>query len=127
VSFRDEMTAMMTRYVTAYEAGNSAGCAVIYAEDATVYSPFGPPIVGRAAIAAIHEDWFAYDEKNKRADVIDCAASGDQAFCLIAYSADVPQDDGQIRRESGTNLCTLVPEAGAWRIRYSSMNATFSE
>jgi uncharacterized protein (TIGR02246 family) len=119
------MTAMMAGYVTAYSACDSAGCAAIYAEDAVIYSAFGPPVRGRAAIAAAHEDWFTSGEENKRIEIIDCAAAGNLAFCLIAYSADVPQNDGSVHYDSGTNLCTLVPEAGGWRIRYSSMNDTF--
>ena len=125
--FRDEMAAMMAGYVAAFDSQDAERCAAIYAVDAVVYSPFGPPIIGRDAIAAAHLDWFALGEENKRIEVLDCGASGDQAFCLIAYSADVTQDDGSVHQESGTNLCTLAAEAGTWRIRYSSMNETYQE
>ena len=124
VTFRDDMQALMSGYLDAYRDKDASRCAAIFAGDAVIHSPFGPPIRGRDAIMAAHRDWFGLGEENKRIDILDCAASGDQAYCLVAYSADIRGEDGVPVKEAGTNLNVLVREAGAWRIRYSSMNET---
>jgi len=124
MSFRDEMEAMMSTYVVAYKIHDAAKCAAIYAEGATILSPFGPPITGRNAIQAEHQTWFEIPENNKRIDVIHCAATGNIGYCLLAYSADVTDPDGTERQEAGTNLCAMERQSGLWQIRYSSMNET---
>ena len=124
MGFLAEMGAVMESYNTAYRACDAGGCAAVYASEATIYSPFGPPLKGREAITAAHEIWFASGEKNKRIDILDCAACGDLGYCLIAYSASVTEDDGSVRQEAGTNLLAMVREGGSWRIRHSSMNET---
>jgi uncharacterized protein (TIGR02246 family) len=124
VGFSAEMQAVMAEYLAAYRASDAGRCAAIYTSDATIYSPFGPPVQGRDAIAAAHESWVATGEDNKHIDILDCAASGDLGYCLVAYSARVSDDDGTDRLEAGTNLMAMVREGGAWRIRLSSMNET---
>ncbi len=115
--FRDDMEALLAAYLAAYTSRDAAKCAALFAEGATIYSPFGPPVSGHHAIEKAHEDWFALDESDKRLDLIDCAASEYVGWCLIAFSADLP--DGS--HEAGTNLCAMVRRAGTWQIRYSSM------
>lgn len=127
MTFLAEMEAMMAGYVAAFEAKDAAGCAEIYAQDTAIYSPFGPPVIGRAAISAEHHDWFKPGEENKRVDIIDCTASDDLGYCLIAYPADVTDDDGTVRQEVVTNLCAMVRQSGTWQITQSSMNETFAE
>ena len=122
MSFREEIEALLADYVAAFEARDSGGCAGIYTDDAVVFSPWGPPVQGRAEIEAVHRDWFGLGEKNKRIDVFDCAHSGDLGYVLIRYRADVTGDDGGSREEAGTNLATVVREDEGWRLRYSSMN-----
>ncbi len=127
MSFRDDMEAMMSGYLAAYKSRDAAKCAGLYAEGATIYSPFGPPVTGRDAIAAAHETWFDLGEKNKRIDIIDCAATGFVGYCLLGYSSDIPAPDGTVSHEAGTNLCAMVRHAGEWQIRYSSMNDANAE
>lgn len=122
MSFRDDMEAIVSAYVAAYKSRDAAKCAAIYAEGATIYSPFGPPVTGRSAIRAEHETWFEIPEKNKRIDIINCAATGYIGYCLLAYSSDVTGPDGMVQQEAGTNLCAMERQSGLWQIRYSSMN-----
>ncbi len=124
MSFRDDMEALLAAYLAAYKSRDAAKCAALYAEGATIYSPFGPPITGRDAIAAAHSAWFAHGETNKRLDIIDCAATGFAGYCLLAYSSDIPAADGTLTHDAGTNLCAMVRHEGLWQIRYSSMNET---
>lgn len=127
MAFQQEIEEIMTAYVAAFNAQNAAECAAIYTEDATIFSPFGPPIRGRAAIVAEHKNWLALGEENKRIDVLDCAASGDLGYCLITYAADITGPDGTQVTEKGTNLCAMVRRAERWQIQHSSMNETVSD
>ena len=57
MSIRDELQGLWDIYVAAYRAGNAAGCASIFTDDAEVHSPCAPPARGRAAIEALHGIW----------------------------------------------------------------------
>ncbi len=120
-----DIQSLFDTYVAAYETGNAEGCAAIYTEDGQVHSPFGPPAVGRAAIAATHAEWFTEGEENKSVIVHEAEASGDLAYCLAAYNADVPQLDGPPRREAGVSLNTLRRQAvGSYLIAVTTLVPT---
>ncbi len=111
-------------YVDRYLAGDALACAEFYAEDGQIHSPFGPPVVGRAAIAQEHLVWFQENEVNKTVTILEARAAGDIGFALAEYGADVPQEDGSLAREEGTSLNSFErgPD-GTWRIRHTSLNA----
>lgn len=56
MAIRDELQALFDRMVTACRAGDAAGRAALFTDDATLFSPYAPAATGRVAIAALHRD-----------------------------------------------------------------------
>ena len=114
--------ALVEAYLQAYSAKDAAGCAAVFTADAQVLSSFGPPAAGSAAIAADHQDWFAYGEENKAMTVTEQAVSGDMGWCLVHYTSEVPQPDGSRQHEGGhsLNILALQPD-GRYLIRQSCL------
>ena len=54
MSIRDDLQSLFNIYVAAYQAGDAAACAAIFAINGELYSPYAPPARGRAAIEALH-------------------------------------------------------------------------
>lgn len=104
----------------AYRAGDAAACAKMWTESAAIYSPFGPPLTGRAEIEAAHRDWTAGGAgADKVLEVQAASADGDMAWCLVRYS-----EEG----ESGVSLNILERQAdGTWLIRLTSLNSDFPD
>lgn len=118
----EELQQLLDGYVAAYRAGDAAGCAAVYTECGEIHSPFGPPAVGRAAIAAAHTAWFEEAEENKAITVLSVQGAGDLAACLARYSADIPREDGPPATEAGVTLSTFERQAdGSWLIRMSAL------
>ncbi|MBS0123044.1 YybH family protein [Thetidibacter halocola] len=111
---RDEIQAVLNAYVAAYRAGDAKGCAAIFAEDAQLHSPYAPPAIGRAAIAALHVDW-VQDGGNKTLTVEEAGASGDLAWCLARFAEGAETGDG-------TTLAVLERHGEDWLIRMCCLN-----
>ena len=110
--------AQMSVYLKAYEKYDAAGCAAIYAVEALVLTPWGPPAKGRSAIADTHREWFEEGETNKSLTIADLRVSGDHATCLMGFSADVPADGGGTEPSHGSSLSVLARNNdGIWLIQ----------
>lgn len=120
---RAEIQPVIDRYLAAYAAHDADACAALYSDDAVVISPFGPPAIGRAEIAAAHRAWFADGETGKTMTVLRAGIAGDIGHCLVAFSADVPGDTAP-ERFHGASLNTLIRTAEGWRLTLTSLNAT---
>ncbi len=117
---RQELQAVLGRYAQAYMAADAAGCAAVFTEDGAMYSPYGPPALGRASIAALHEVWTAGGSESKRLDVVQAGSAGDLAWCLADYS-----EGAEIG--NGTSLMVFQRQPdGGWLIRMSSLNESLS-
>jgi ketosteroid isomerase-like protein len=100
---------LFDRYVSAYRNGDAAGCAAIFAPDAEMYSPFGPPAIGRDAIAAQHQDWVTEGADGKKLTVVASGQSGDLGWCAATFSERQTGD--------GHTLAVLARNAtGEWDI-----------
>jgi ketosteroid isomerase-like protein len=86
--------AVVGEYLRAYIAQDADGCARTFTPDGALFSPFGPPAIGRAAIAATHSDWFALEESDKRLEIQEFYESGESGHCLLRWSARIP-DGGE--------------------------------
>lgn len=107
----------MDAYLSAYAETDAEGCAAIYASEALVITPWGPPTKGRDAIIDAHLDWFTENETNKTLTIADLRLEGNLATCLMAFSADVPTEKGGSEPSHGASLSILVRNhAGAWQI-----------
>jgi ketosteroid isomerase-like protein len=110
MTFEAEIQDLLERMATAYRAGDAAGCAMLFAEDAQLHSPFAPPAIGRRAIERLHEIW-TEEGGNKAFTIIDSGRDGSLGWCLCRFSEDDHSGDG-------TSLIVLVrdPEVG-WLVR----------
>lgn len=113
---------LVDAYQQAYRAQDATGCAAVFTHDASVLSSFAPPVTGRDEIAAAHLDWFTYGEEDKVMRVTDCAATGDIGWCLIHYTATVPQPNGSRATEAGQSLNALARQpGGGYLIRHTCL------
>ncbi|MER9800910.1 nuclear transport factor 2 family protein [Mesorhizobium sp. M0142] len=118
LSIRDELQGLWDIYVAAYRAGDAAGCASIFTDDAEVHSPYAPPARGRAAIEALHGIWTQQAGPDKTLSVIEAGISGDLAWTLAAYS------EGEATG-NGTSLSVFKRQAGGgWLIHMCSLNSS---
>jgi uncharacterized protein (TIGR02246 family) len=115
--------AVIERYLAAYDAKDSRGCAEVYADDAILLSPWSVPLIGRDAIAEGHLDLFAEGETNKSMTIRDLIVDRDTAVCLIGYAADIPGEGSRPAKVFGASLNSLRRQPdGAWKIRHTSLH-----
>jgi uncharacterized protein (TIGR02246 family) len=102
-------------YVDSYRKGDAAGCAAIFAPDAEMYSPFGPPAIGRDAIAEQHQDWVAESAESKKLIVVSSGQDGALGWSVATFS------EGQTG--TGHTLAVLARNAaGDWEIIRCSLS-----
>lgn len=115
MTFREECQRLLDRYVFSYCEGDAEGCAAIYARNAEMYSPFGPPAVGRQAIEDTHAEWVADGAEDKKIVVLNAERSGDLGWCLAKFSEGATGE--------GISLNILARQSdGRWLITRSSLN-----
>ena len=108
---KTDIRTLLDQMAAAYSAGDAVACAEMFAMNAQLHSPFGPPAVGRPAIEKLHRDWVA-DSTAKSFTILDYGSEGALAWCLCRFSeGDVTGD--------GTSLIVLQQQEddGAWLIR----------
>lgn len=103
---------------------DAAACAAIFTGDGLIISPWGPPARGFDEIRATHQAWFDEGEANKRLTLLEADASGDLAYCLLAWAGDYAQSDGSVATYSGTSVNVVRRQAdGEWKIQVQSLNS----
>ena len=100
---------LVDAYLAAYRAQDADGCARAFTMDSALFSPFGPPARGRAAIAKAHSEWFTFQEEDKRLEVSEFCENGKSGHCLLSWSGRVPnkEEPSGFSTESGLSLCVL--------------------
>ena len=112
--FAKECQRLFDLYVASYRKGDAAGCAAIFAPDAEMYSPFGPPAIGREAIAEQHRDWVAEGAEGNMLTVVSSGQSGALGWCVATFS------EGQTGE--GHTLAVLARSpSGDWEITRCSL------
>jgi uncharacterized protein (TIGR02246 family) len=124
MSIRDELEALNALWLEAFSRGDVEACASLFTEDAAIYSPYGPPALGREAIKQTHQDWLNSGETNKKLEILDAGGDGNTAFLVASYSGDYPTEGGGYETESGkvVNVCTRQPD-GRWKFHIGSLNS----
>lgn len=118
MSIHDELQSLLDAYARAYQEGDAAACAKLYAPDGELHSPYAPPARGRSEIEELHKAWTEHVSGEKTLAIVEAGASGDLAWCLATYS------EGHATG-NGTSLNVLERQAdGSWLIRMSSLNST---
>ncbi|MDI3338732.1 nuclear transport factor 2 family protein [Defluviimonas aestuarii] len=116
MAFQDEAQALFDRMASAYRAGDAAGCADCFTDDARLLSPYAPEARGRAAIEELHRDWTGDGGNGKTLTVIEAGCEGDTGWCLVTYSEGDMTGDGK-------SLSILRREADGWRISHCCLVA----
>lgn len=114
--------AQIDRYFAAYESHDAKGCAAVYADDAWLTCPWGPPVQGNTAIEATHEMWFEEGERNKVYTILDLQIAGSTAVCLLRFDAEIANGD-DVTAIAGISLNAMAETVpGVWLITHSSLN-----
>lgn len=116
MDFRHEAQALCDRMAAAYRAGDAAGCAALFTEDARLLSPYAPEARGRPAIEALHRVWTAHGA-GKTLTVIDAGRDGATAWFLLAYGEGDATGDGK-----SLNVLRREPD-GQWLISHGCLAA----
>ena len=116
MAFQDEAQALFDRMAAAYRAGDAAGCASCFTEDARLLSPYATEARGHAAIEALHRDWTGHGGDGKTLTVIEAGCEGGTGWCLAAYSEGDGSGDGK-------SLNVLRRGSGGWRISHCCLVA----
>lgn len=115
---------LVERLLDALKRRDAATCAALFTDDGVIISPWAPPARGPDAIRATHQAWFDEGEANKRLTVLEANASGDLAYCLLAWSGDYPQSDGSVATYSGTSVNVLRRQTSReWKVQVQSLNS----
>jgi ketosteroid isomerase-like protein len=106
------MQALLETYLEAYRKKDAAGCVACYASNAVVYSSYGPPVQGRAAIENLHRDWVSEGGGDKTLDILRAGTDRDSSWCVARFSEPDPPSEGFSlnvfeRDENGTWLITV--------------------
>lgn len=115
VSFKQECQNLLDHYVTCYQQGDAKGCASVYTPHAEMYSPFGPPAIGRQAIEDTHTEWVTEGAENKQIIVSNASRDGDLGWCVAEFSEGSTGE--------GVSLNVLERQSdGGWLITRCSLN-----
>lgn len=115
MTFKIVFQELLDAYLASYRAKDAVGCASVYAPDGELYSPFGPPAIGRNAIGAAHLEWVEEGAENKEICVVDAGGSGDVGWCLAHFS------EGSTGSGTSLNVLARQPD-GKWLITHCSLN-----
>lgn len=115
MSFADECQSLLGLYVSCYRQGDAKGCAAVFAPHAEMYTPFGPPAIGRQAIEEQHKEWVMEGADNKQIKVSGAGRSGDLGWCVAQFS------EGTTGNGVSVNVLARQPE-GHWLITHCSLN-----
>ena len=116
MSCKIDFQKLFDEYVISYRKGDAVGCASCFVPSAELFSPWGPPAIGRVAIEAIHREWVKEGSEDKTILVLDAGSSEDVGWCKAHYSEGATGN--------GTSLNILQrQEDGSWLISHCSLNA----
>ena len=117
MSFKQECQNLYDQYVAFYRSGDAKGCASIFATQAKMYSPFGPPAIGRKAIEEAHADWVEEGAEEKNIFVSSAGCDGELGWCLAEFS------EGTTGEGNSLSVLARKPD-GRWLITHCSLNET---
>ena len=115
MSFKQECQMLFDHYVACYRQADANGCASVFAAQAELYSPFGPPAIGRQAVEETHAEWVAEGAENKKVTVSSAGRDGELGWCLAEFSEGTTGE--------GVSLAVLARQPdGSWLITHCSLN-----
>lgn len=125
-----EMSQLETEWKQAYEAGDAATLASLYADDAIYMAPYTGAIRGRAAIQTrVAETMGAMSSRQITIERTDAGASGDLAYGIGTYSLQMGFEGmDEPMSDNGKYVTLSKREAdGSWKIYAHIWNTSLSE
>lgn len=123
---REAVAAVSDRWEQGALAGDAAGVASLYAEDAVLLAPGAPTAEGRAAIqstlAAMFEAAPA-TEASIESGTITFSESGDLAYDVGTYTMAGTTPAGEAWRDEGKYLAVLRNVGGEWKLVADTWNS----
>ena len=102
--FRSAIEAVVSTFEQAANSKDAATIANMYEQDATLLPPGSPPIKGRANIQAFWQAFFNAGASNAKLRVVEVESSGDMAYEIGAFEANLPVPQGGTARAAGKYL-----------------------
>ncbi len=99
--FRGAIEKAISVFQKAANAKDAAGIAGLYAEDATLLAPGAPPIKGRKNIQGFWQAFLDAGASNPTLQIVDVGTSGDLAYEIGAFEANLPNAQGVLARKTG--------------------------
>ena len=119
VPFKQECQKLFDHYVSCYQKGDAKGCASVYEIHAELYSPYGPPAIGRQSIEQTHVEWVSEGAENKQIIVLTANREGDLGWCVAKFS------EGSTGEGVSLTILARQPD-DSWLITHCSLNETQS-
>jgi uncharacterized protein (TIGR02246 family) len=118
------INALRSAWMTAYNAGDAAGLAALYTENASVMNAGEATVTGRAAIQAYYEGMFAQMTGTSDVRSSAMAVSGAWAYDSGEYSgAMTPKAGGDAMNRAGRYVVILQKDAaGTWHLARAITN-----
>lgn len=121
---REDIEAALKTFAAAYNAGDGATVAQLYAEDAALLPPGEARVDGRAAIQAYWQGAIDGGISDLTLEAVEVEESGDLAMEVGAFSLAVPGENDAKVTVAGKYIVVWKKGAdGAWRLYRDIWNA----
>ncbi len=113
------LTAKTQAWADAFNAGDAAGIAALYAEDGTLYPPNAAPVQGRTAI---QEFWQGFIDTGVKAELetLDVQVDGDLSYEVGAFT-DLAPDGSEV--DDGNYIVAWRRVDGEWWFQHDIWNS----
>jgi uncharacterized protein (TIGR02246 family) len=120
---RQAIEASNNKLAAAFNAGDAAGVAERYTENALMLPPDATRVEGRAAIQDLWQGWIDAGLTNAKLSATDVGAQGDLAWEIGNFAIDVPGEDNAVVTATGNYVVVWQRGAdGAWRLHVDTWN-----
>lgn len=124
-----EMDQLQSAWKQAYEAGNAAGVAALYTDDAVYLAPYNDAIHGRAAIEARFAEQMGMMSGRITIERTDYGGSGDLSYGIGTYAVEMQMEGAEAPMTENGKYITLAKRGadGSWKIYAHIWNTSLPE
>jgi len=115
---------LVARYVEAFNRGDAASLAALFAEDAKFMPPYVPMVVGKRAIEQTVKNFRAMGVRDLSLKTVEVQEHGDVVIEVSAYQVTVPSSGSQPATEAGKDVrIWKQQDDGAYRLLVDIWNS----